>query len=126
VADRLALLVRQDPDDFRLRSIRGYAGDHALTLDFGPVSAQPALLVLTGWTDYAFSSDNVAAHQAGLAMRPPVVEVEDQHGGWKSVAETGVPVGRPQTLVVDLAGKWQPGQRLRLSTNMRIYWDPIR
>ncbi|HVD78703.1 MAG TPA: FG-GAP-like repeat-containing protein, partial [Vicinamibacteria bacterium] len=88
VADRVARLDRRYPDDFRLRSIRGYAEDHALTLDFGPVSAEPALLVLTGWTDYAFSSDNVAAHQAGLAMRPPVVEVEDQHGGWKRVAET--------------------------------------
>ncbi|PYQ07438.1 MAG: hypothetical protein DMF83_09615 [Acidobacteria bacterium] len=126
VADRVARLDRRYPDDFRLRPIRGYAEDHSLTLDFGPAAPPHALLVLTGWTDYAFSSDNVAAQQAGLAMRPPVVEIEDRHGGWKSVAETGVPVGRPQTLVVDLAGKWRPGQRLRLSTNMRIYWDQIR
>ena len=126
LADRVARLDRRYPDDFQLRSIRGYAEDHVLTLDFGPAAPERALLVLTGWTDYAFSSDNVAAHQAGLAMRPPVVEVEDQDGGWKRVAETGVPVGRPQTLVVDLAGKWRPGLRLRLSTNMRIYWDQIR
>ena len=126
VADRVARLDRRYPDDFRLRAIRGYAEDHSLTLDFGPGAPAQALLVLTGWTDYAFSSDNVAAHQAGLAMRPPVVEVEDGRGGWRGVAETGIPVGRPQTLVVDLAGKWRPGQRLRLSTNMRIYWDQIR
>jgi hypothetical protein len=42
------------------------------------------------------------------------------------VADVGIPVGRPQTLVVDLAGKWRRGQRLRLTTNMRIYWDQIR
>ncbi len=126
VADRVARLDRRYPDDFRLRAIRGYAEDHTLTLDFGPDGPEHALLLLTGWTDYAFSSDNVAAHQAGLAMRPPAVEVEDGHGGWSRVAETGIPVGRPQTLVVDLAGKWRPGRRLRLSTNMRIYWDQIR
>ena len=126
VADRVALLDRRYPDDFRLRPIRGYAEDHSLTLDFGPDGPERALLLLTGWTDYAFSSDNVAAHQAGLAMRPPVVAVEDGRGGWAAVAETGIPVGRPQTLVVDLAGKWRPGLRLRLTTNMRIYWDQIR
>jgi Flp pilus assembly protein TadD len=126
VADRVARLDRRYPDDFALRTIRGYAEDHSLTLDFGPEGPARALLLLTGWTDYAFSSDNVAAHQAGLAMRPPVVEVEDGRGAWRSIGETGIPVGRPQTLVVDLAGKWRPGQRLRLTTNMRVYWDQIR
>jgi Tfp pilus assembly protein PilF len=126
VTDRVARMDRRHPDDFRLLPIRGYAEDHSLTLDFGPHAPAGGLLLLTGWTDYAFSSDNVAAHQSGLAMRPPEVEVEDGRGGWTKVADTGIPVGRPQTLVVDLAGKWRPGQRLRLSTNMRIYWDQIR
>jgi Tfp pilus assembly protein PilF len=126
VTDRVARMDRRHPDDFRLRPIRGYAEDHSLTLDFGPDAPAGGLLLLTGWTDYAFSSDNVAAHQSGLAMRPPEVEVEDGRGGWTKIADTGIPVGRPQTLVVDLAGKWRPGQRLRISTNMRIYWDQIR
>ena len=126
VTDRVARLDRRYPDDFGLRAIRGYAEDHTLTLDFGAGAPASALLLLTGWTDYAFSSDNVAAHQAGLAMRPPVVEGEDGRNAWSRIAETGIPVGRPQTLVVDLTGKWRPGQRLRLSTNMRIYWDQIR
>ena len=126
VTDRVARMDRRHPDDFRLRPIRGYAEDHSLTLDFGRDAPVGGLLLLTGWTDYAFSSDNLAAHQADLAMRPPVLEVEDGRGGWTKVADTGIPVGRPQTLVVDLAGKWRPGQRLRLSTNMRVYWDQIR
>jgi hypothetical protein len=125
VAARVAHLDRRYPDDFRLRAIRGYAEEHALTLDFGPDAPANALLLLTGWTDYAFSSDNVAAYQAGLGMQPPVVAVEDT-GRWRKLADAGIPVGRPQTLVVDLAGAWRPGQRLRVSTNMRIYWDQIR
>ena len=42
---------------------------HALTLDLGRLPERAALL-LTGWTDYAFSSDNVAAHQAGARHAP--------------------------------------------------------
>ena len=38
------------------------------------------LLLLTGWTDYAFSSDNVAAHQAGLPLDPPSLQVRDADG----------------------------------------------
>ena len=62
------------------------------------------LLLLTGWTDYAFSSDNIAAHQAGLALHPPSLQVRDNNGEWQTVIEEiGIPVGRPQTIVVDLA-----------------------
>jgi Tfp pilus assembly protein PilF len=126
VLDRIGRLDRRYPDDFRLLPIRGYAAEHSLTLDPGADAPEDGLLLLTGWTDYAFSSDNVAAHQAGVSMRPPVLQIEDRSGGWRTVADVGIPVGRPQTLVVDLAGKWRRGQRLRLTTNMRIYWDQIR
>jgi len=128
--DVLARIDRADrtyPDDFGLLGVRGYAEDHALVLDLGAVE-EPGVLLLTGWTDYAFSSDNVAAHQAGLAMRPPSLEVQDAAGAWHvAVPQVGIPVGRPQTVVVDLAGIWRgPSRRVRVSTNMRIYWDQIR
>jgi len=84
------------------------------------------LLLLTGWTDYAFSSDNVAAYQAGLSMSPPVLQVKDRRGDWKTVMDVGIPVGRPQTIVLDLTGKFLTDSReLRIVTNMRIYWDQI-
>ncbi|HEY3118994.1 MAG TPA: hypothetical protein VGL15_00095, partial [Vicinamibacteria bacterium] len=126
--DVLPLLARLDhrwPDDFRLNRIRGYADAHTLLLDIG---ASADLLLLTGWTDYAFSSDNLAAHQAGLAMQPPRLEVEDASGRWQTaVDDIGIPVGRPQTIVVDLAGRWRgPSRRVRIVTNMRIYWDQVR
>src|SRR5207249_2835381 len=78
----------------------------------------------TGWTDYAFSTDNVAASQAGLSLSPPVLQVKDGARGWKTVdADIGFPVGRPQTLVVDLT-RFSPRQ-VRIVTTLRIYWDQI-
>jgi hypothetical protein len=113
-------------DGFRRLPIRGYAEEHTLTLDLG--TEAPELLLLTGWTDYAFSSDNVAAHQAGLHMRPPSLQMKDEQGRWQTVIdEVGIPVGRPQTLVVDLRGRWLgPSREVRIVTNMRVYWDRIQ
>jgi tetratricopeptide (TPR) repeat protein len=126
----LASVERMDrryPDDFRKHRLRGYAEEHGLVLDLG-AGADDALLLLTGWTDYAFSSDNVAAQQAGLALHPPALQVQDAALRWRTViGEVGIPVGRPQTLVADLRGLWRgPSRRVRIVTNMRIYWDRIQ
>jgi Tfp pilus assembly protein PilF len=126
VLDRIRAIDRRYVDDFELSRIRGYAAPHALTLDLGP-GAEQALLLLTGWTDYAFSTDNLAAGQSGLAMQPPIVQVRDASGAWQTaVADVGFPVGRPQTVVVDMAGRFQSASReVRILTSMRIYWDQI-
>jgi hypothetical protein len=124
VSERLAKRDRAFADDLPLERLRGYAREHALTFDFSGLPASHTLLLLTGWTDYAFSSDNVAAHQAGKALVPPRLEVEQRDGSWKvAIEQVGVPVGRPQTVVVDLAGKLGASRRARLVTSMRVYWD---
>jgi lipoprotein NlpI len=126
VLPQIAARDRQYPDDFELLPIRGYAARHELTLDLGPGSDR-ALLLMTGWTDYAFSSDNVAASQSGTALIPPSLQVKDASGAWRTVIdEIGLPVGRPQTIVVDLNGKFLSASRqVRIVTNMRIFWDEI-
>jgi hypothetical protein len=85
------------------------------------------VLLLTGWTDYAWSSDNVAAAQAGKTMTLPALQVKDRDGQWRTVIEDiGIPVGRPQTVTVDLTGKFLSSSReVRIVTNMRILWDQI-
>ena len=124
VTTRLSGLDRAFADDLPLERIRGYAKEHALTLDLTAAPADHTLLVLTGWTDYAFSSDNVAAYQAGLRLAPPRLEVERADGTWATAVEqVGIPVGRPQTVVVDLSGKLGPSRRARVVTTMRVYWD---
>jgi Tfp pilus assembly protein PilF len=127
VTARLAAVDRVFVDDFPLERIRGYAKEHALTFDLSHLPASHTVLLLTGWTDYSFSSDNVAAHQAGLEPVPPRLEVERADGTWQTAVEQiGVPVGRPQTLVVDLAGKLGPSRRVRVVTTMRVYWDEAK
>ena len=124
VTARLARRDRVFADELPLERIRGYAKQHALTLDLSALPQENSLLLFTGWTDYAFSSDNVAAHQAGLRLLPPRLEVELADGSWRTAIEqVGVPVGRPQTIVVDLAGRLGPSRRVRLVTSMRVYWD---
>jgi hypothetical protein len=127
VLARVSKYDRQYPDDFKLLKLRGYAEEHTLTLDTGALANGRALLLMTAWTDYAFSSDNVAAHQSGLGLKPPALQVRDAKGQWKTViSNIGIPVGRPQTMVVDLTGKFLSRSReVRIVTNMRIYWDEI-
>jgi Flp pilus assembly protein TadD len=93
----------------------------------GNSGAARTVLLLTGWTDYAWSSDNVAASQAGKTMQPPSLQVKDAKGNWQTVIkDIGIPVGRPQTVTVDLTGKFLSANRdVRIVTNMRIYWDQI-
>ncbi len=128
VTASIARLDREYPDDFKLQPIRGYADDHELTLKLDRnLAARGALLLLTGWTDYAWSSDNLAASQSGKTLRLPALQVKDKRGRWKTVIENvGIPVGRPQTVVADLTGKFLSTSReVRIVTNMRIYWDQI-
>jgi len=127
VLARITRLDREYPDDFPLQPIRGYAKDHELTLQLGPGDSSHTRLLLTGWTDYAWSSDNLAASQSGKSLTLPAVQVKDKQGRWRTVIENaGIPVGRPQTVVADLSGKFLSTSReVRIVTNMRIYWDQI-
>jgi Flp pilus assembly protein TadD len=97
------------------------------TLDGQVADRERIVLLLTGWTDYAWSSDNLAASQSGRAMTLPALQVKDAEGRWRTVIENvGIPVGRPQTVTVDLTGKFLSANReVRIVTSMRIYWDQI-
>jgi hypothetical protein len=125
VRDRIVAMDRRYPDDFARHRIRGYAEPHALTLTLP--RGDNRLLLLTGWTDYAFSGDNVAAHQAGLALTPPSLEIKEADGRWRVAVENiGFPVGRPQTMVVDLRDVPVNVREVRIATSMRIYWDRVQ
>lgn len=129
VSARLSKLDNKFVDDFALKPLRGYAEPHSLTLDLGAEAkrAKRLRLFFTGWTDYAFSSDNVAASQSGLTLQPPAIQVKNRRGEWQTIVpEFSFSVGRPQTNVVDLTGKFLTTDRhVRITTNMRVYWDQI-
>ena len=131
-ADVLAKVAEMDRvfyDSFRSTNIRGYADTHTLTVRLDERRNHPSrtLLLLTGWTDYAFSSDNLAASQAGKSLFFPKLQVKDSKGQWQTVIDSiGISVGRPQTVVVDLTGKFLSNLReVRIVTNVKTYWDKI-
>jgi len=68
-----------------------------------------------------------AASQAGIQAIAPYVEVQDSTGNWKKVIDDlGFPAGGPRTMTADLTGKLPQGTRkIRLTTNLQIYWDSI-
>jgi hypothetical protein len=83
---------------------------------------------LNGWVDWADGSTFLGASQAlpgGLAF--PRLEVMNDAGEWHTAVEDmGIPAGKPKTIAVDLTGKF-PGRnrRLRIVTNLCVYWDEI-
>ena len=124
---QLAAVDRKFAGGFPLERVRGYAKLHAITMQL-PADASRSgartVLLLTGWTDYAFSTDNVAASQSGLTLTTPILQVRERDGRWRTVNDdVGIPVGRPQTLVLDVTDYAK--QPLRLVTSMRVYWDRI-
>jgi tetratricopeptide (TPR) repeat protein len=125
--ERARAVDRSFVEGIPFERIRGYAKEHAVTLDLSALPATHRTLLLTGWTDYAFSSDNVAGSQAGLRLAAPRLEVETAPGAWRTVIEDlGVPVGRPQTIVAELGAiPLGPTARVRVVTSMRVYWDRI-
>ncbi|HEU5337349.1 MAG TPA: hypothetical protein VFU27_15375, partial [Terriglobales bacterium] len=88
----------------------------------------PLRLLATGYIDY-FSADGMyAAYQSGIRPVAPYVEAQTPDGRWVRVLDDmGFPAGLPRTMVADLSGRLPLGtRRIRISTNLQIYWDQMR
>ena len=129
--DVLDLLSKRDhrfASGFTALPYDGFANLHALTLDLGSVDAKsPLRLLMTGYVNYFSATSLYAAWQAGVKPISPYVEAELPNGEWKRIAnDVGFPAGLERTIVVDLTGKLPAGaRRIRLMTNLEIYWDQV-
>lgn len=108
---------------------QGLVSPHALVLELPEArGAREVMLYLTGWIFYSDTSLNVSLSQ-GRTVRPfgPVLEVPDGRGGWRTaIAAMGYPAGKTKTMPVDLSrilDRRDP--RVRIRTNLAIYWDRI-
>jgi tetratricopeptide (TPR) repeat protein len=128
-ADVLPQLIAKDrryPDHFR-RSETGVADLHSLDLDFGSVARSgKAILLLNGWVDWPDGSTFRRASQeseAGFVM--PYLQVQDAAGAWKTVnLDMGMPAGKPKTIVVPVEFL-SASRKVRIVTNLCVYWDEI-
>ncbi len=129
--DVLPLLRVRDQQyvrDFTNLPYAGFANTHSLTLDLGSWTPQnPLRLFLSGFIEYFSATSMYAAWQAGMKPISPYVEAQLPDGSWKRVVkEMGFPAGLPRTITVDLTGKLPTGaQRIRITSNLQIYWDQV-
>ena len=105
---------------------QGVTQMHELVLDFGPLPRTGEVrLFLQGWLFPTDASINAAtAQSAAVPIVRPVVQVRDAAGQWRTVRELTFPAGKDKTMIVDLTGSFLSSDpRVRIRTNMEIYWD---
>jgi len=107
----------------------GLVEPHSLILDLGDLSTirRPALL-LQGWINW-IDGDTLLALTQGAGAGPfgPRLEIQSANGAWQIVSENiGMPAGIGKHVVVKLPASFcGENTRVRITTNLEIYWDRI-
>jgi len=109
---------------------QGIAPDHFVEIDLGREAGPGEWLIGTGWIYPTDSSINVAIGQAGIQPHGLSLEALDAGGQWRVVApDLGFPAGKNKTVLIDLGQVTRAGiahaRRVRLRTNLEIYWDAL-
>jgi hypothetical protein len=132
--DRSAEISAADGDfvgGFTPTRYQGIVAPHALTLTLPEARrAKSVMLYLTGWIFYSDTSIQVSLSQRRAGEEKPfgpTLEVPDGSGGWRiALPAMGYPAGKTKTVPVDLSGVLdRRDPRLRIRTNLEIYWDRI-
>jgi hypothetical protein len=119
-------------DDFGRGQYQGVTSDHWVEMELGANAPQgkPLYLIAQGWIHPTDSSINVALGQNRSASPPQglVIEAIDAKGTWVSVKPgLGFPEGKVKTVVLRIDDAFQPNapRRIRLRTNLEIFWDRL-
>jgi hypothetical protein len=130
--DRTAEIAAEDGTylaGFAPTRYQGIVAPHELILELPEARlGRRIMLYLTGWIFYADTSINVSLSQRrDLAAEGPVLDVPDGRGGWRTaLAPMGYPAGKTKTMPVDLSAILDRSDpRVRIRTNLAIYWDRI-
>jgi hypothetical protein len=118
-------------DSFGRGPYQGVTRDHWVEVEIGDdvPRDRPLILVAQGWIHPTDSSINVALAQG--SHDPPrglSLEVATADGKWAVARpDLGFPAGKNKTILVDLDGVFRPGapRRLRLRTNLEVFWDRL-
>jgi len=127
----LPLLLARDHkylNGMQLLPFKGFTKPHRLELDLGETyQGGPLKLLMHGYIEYFMATSMFAAYQAGIEPYAPYVEAQDSKGKWiRVVDDMGFPAGLWRATIADLTGKLpKETRRIRLTTNLQIYWDQI-
>lgn len=120
------LVAKQDGrylSTFARGDYQGIATDHWVEVDLA--NRRSRWLVANGWIYPTDSSINVAIGQQNLQAHGLSLEAQDAQGRWRVISpDLGFPAGKNKTVLVDLAPAG-PSRRIRLRTNLEIYWDSL-
>jgi tetratricopeptide (TPR) repeat protein len=131
VTEVVSALDEKYLDTFGRGQYQGVTRDHYVEIDLGEDAPQsgPLFLIAHGWMHPTDSSINVAISQGQSRKPTPLsMEVPDGHGGWVvAKPNLGFPAGRNKISLFDLTNIFRPNtpRRLRLRTNLEVYWDKI-
>jgi len=131
VTDMVSALDGRYLDTFGRGQYQGITRDHYVEVSLGDDAPKSGslYLILRGWMHPTDSSINVAISQGKQqAAHGLSLEVPDGHGGWVVTRPNlGFPAGRKKICLVDLTNVFRPNtpRRVRLRTNLEIYWDSI-
>ena len=118
-------------DTFGRGRYQGVTRDHYVEIDLGndAPSGGPLWLIANGWMHPTDSSINVAISQGQQDPAKPLsLEIPDGRGGWRVARPNlGFPAGRKKICLFDLTNIFPPDipRRVRLRTNLEIYWDSL-
>lgn len=122
------LLAHRYFGDFDVLPFQGFTQPHTLELDLGEAyRGGPLWLMMHGEIEYFSATSMYAAYQSGIEPVAPYLEAQDAGGKWvRVIDDLGFPAGGPRTMTADLTDKLPQGtQRIRITTNLQIYWDNI-
>lgn len=109
---------------------QGITRPHFVELDLSDAPANvPLWLIAEGWLHPTDSSINVALGQGKHS--PPqslAIHVAQKDGSWRIArSNLGFPSGKNKAITLDISQVFKPGEprRLRLATNLEIYWDRL-
>ena len=132
-ADVTAVVAQRDGRHlatFQRGHYQGIALDHSVAFSLpprdAPGSGERLVLMAQGWVYPTDSSINVAVGQ-GTRQGPYALTLEYQaaDGRWLvATSNLGFPAGKNKTMVIDLRPVGH-ARRVRLRTNMEVYWDAL-
>jgi tetratricopeptide (TPR) repeat protein len=131
-ADILPLLAEKDNSyvsNLKPGPYQGLTEMTVLTLDLGEIDpSKDVILFLNGWIFPTDASINASISQSEVVqIIPPYIQAINDEGEWETIIDNlSFPMGKDKTLIADLSGKISTrDSRIRICTNMEIYWDHI-
>ena len=115
--------------NFKPGKYQGVTEKTDLILNLGEIDpSEDICLFLNGWLFPSDASINASISQSDeIKIISPYVQVINKKGEWETIIDNlSFPMGKDKTIVVDLTGKIPTSDsRIRIRTNMEIYWDHI-